>query len=67
LCDILVALPKATRIGCTIFAKNSDREPNESQIVEFIPRKKHLEEYTKLTFGSIPNVKETYAILIIRP
>lgn len=67
MCDILVATPKATGIGCTIFAKNSDREPNESQVIEFMPRARHSENEVKLTFGTMPQVKETYAILVSRP
>jgi len=63
----LVALPNATRYGCTIFGKNSDREPNESQLVEFVPRMKRSEDYAKLTFGVVPQVKETYAVLVVRP
>ena len=28
-CDTVIALPCATKDGSTIFAKNSDRDPNE--------------------------------------
>jgi hypothetical protein len=33
-CDSLVALGAATDTGCTIFAKNSDRPPDEHQVIE---------------------------------
>ena len=34
MCDCLVALPPATSTGTTLFAKNSDRPPGESQVLE---------------------------------
>ena len=40
-CDTLVALAPATRDGRTIFAKNSDRHPRESQGVVQEPRRRH--------------------------
>ncbi|CUS91360.1 hypothetical protein JGI16_11995, partial [Candidatus Kryptonium thompsonii] len=43
MCDILIATPRATKENIMIFAKNSDRDPNEAQIIEFIPRQKHVE------------------------
>lgn len=36
MCDLLCALPSATR-GATLFAKNSDRPPSEEQIIEWLP------------------------------
>lgn len=67
MCDILVATSKATVNGETIFAKNSDRDPNEAQVIEFIPRQQHDEEKVKLTYVEFPQVKETYSIIISRP
>ncbi len=67
MCDILVVTPKASWNKIMIFAKNSDREPNEAQIIEYIPRMKHEEDIVKLTNIEYPQVKETYAILISRP
>ena len=37
MCDCLVALPPATAAGATVFAKNSDRPPGESQVLERYP------------------------------
>ena len=67
MCDVLVAAPEATKEGVTLFAKNSDREPNEAQILEFIPRTKHEEEKVRLTYVDFPQVKETYAVILSRP
>jgi dipeptidase len=67
MCDVLIATPKATENGEMIFAKNSDRDPNEAQILEFIPRKEHSEEKVKLTYIEFPQVKETYAVILSRP
>ena len=67
MCDILVATPRATREGVMIFAKNSDREPNEAQVLEFIPRRRFEGEYVELTNTRFPSVRETYAVLIVRP
>jgi dipeptidase len=40
-CDTMVALPAATRSGQTLFAKNSDRPPDECQPLEGHPRRRH--------------------------
>ena len=37
MCDCLAALPPATVDGTTLFAKNSDRPPGESQVLERYP------------------------------
>ncbi|NJE76338.1 C69 family dipeptidase [Thermococcus sp. ES12] len=67
MCDVLVAAPEATKEGVMLFAKNSDREPNEAQILEFIPRTKHGAEKVRLTYVDFPQVKETYAVILSRP
>jgi dipeptidase len=67
MCDIIVSTPKVTRDHVMIFAKNSDRDPNEAQILEYIPKLKHESSEVKLTYIEYPQVKETYAILISRP
>jgi dipeptidase len=68
MCDTIVATAEATRDGSVILAKNSDREPNEAQCIEYHPGKTFAEgEKVRCTYISIPQVKKTRAILISRP
>ncbi len=50
-----------------IFAKNSDRSPNEPQVIEFIEHMIHTEPSVKCTYISIDQVKETNAMILSRP
>jgi len=47
MCDILVKIPKVTRDNIMLSAKNSDRDSNDAQILEVIPRQKHEVEKSK--------------------
>lgn len=67
MCDTLVALKGFTRIGAAIFAKNSDREPNEAQVVEYYPRRHATEEHVRCTYIEVEQVDEVYGIVISRP
>ena len=49
------------------FAKNSDRDPNEAQLVEWHPRRRHDAATVRCTHLEIPQVPETNAIVISRP
>jgi len=68
MCDTFVALHTATSDGSVIFGKNSDREPNEAQSLEY-----HAARYAdkpttvQCTYRTVPQVKETYAVLLCRP
>lgn len=53
--------------GKAIFAKNSDRSPNEPQVLEFIPAKDHREAAVQATYISVPQVPHTKAVLLSRP
>lgn len=53
--------------GLAYFAKNSDRSPNEPQIVEFFPAAKHREKTLQATYIEIEQVEEMRAILLSRP
>ena len=68
MCDTLVATGEATRDGSVILAKNSDREPNEAQAIEYYPTKFYKAgEELKTTYITIPQVRETRAVLVSRP
>ncbi len=68
MCDTLVALGNATQSGYTLFAKNSDRDPNEAHELLWLPRKKYPSPETlKCTYIEIPQVSETYAVILSKP
>ena len=68
MCDTFVALSSATKDNSVIFGKNSDREPNEAQVLEYHPGqifKKN--DKADCTYIRIPRAKETNGVLICRP
>ena len=68
MCDTLVALGDATADGGMLFAKNSDRERNEAQLVEMTPRRRaNPGDLLKLTYIAIPETAETNACMLSRP
>jgi secernin len=68
MCDTLVALAPCTSDGAVWFAKNSDREPGEAQVVEHRPRKKYAAPATlRCTHIEIPQTTVTNEVLISRP
>ncbi len=68
MCDTMVALANSTADGSVIFAKNSDREPNEAHYLTLIPHAQHQPQDTvKCTYIEIPQVAETNAILLAKP
>ena len=67
MCDTFVALGNSTLDGRTIFAKNSDREPNEPQYVFFYPRMECDSKELYTTSQKIKQVEKTYAVLISKP
>ena len=67
MCDTLVALPQATARGALLFAKNSDRERNEAQLLEVSPARRAGGAPLKLTYITIPDAEATYACLLSRP
>jgi hypothetical protein len=66
MCDCLVALGAASRDGYTLFAKNSDRPPDEVQLLEwFEPR---IESRTRTTYLDIESHEDaTLRLLGSRP
>lgn len=68
MCDTLVAKSIATADGVSLFAKNSDRPPNEAQYLEHIPAKTHPSgDRVQCTYIEIPQVEETHAVLLSKP
>jgi secernin len=68
MCDTMVALGNSTADGSVIFAKNSDREPNEAHEVIIVPAAQHGSgEMVKCTYIEIPQVEHTNAVLLAKP
>jgi secernin len=63
-CDTLVTLTDAG----VLFAKNSDRDPNESQVLQWVPAADHgRDDRVTCTWVEIPQVARTHAVLLSRP
>ncbi len=68
MCDTFVAMQSCTADGSVLFAKNSDREPNEAQVLTFVPRMQYDQDASvQCTNMAIPQARETYAVLLSRP
>lgn len=68
MCDTMVALGTATVDGSVIFAKNSDRHPNEAHHLEFIPAANHpAGSRVRCTYIEVPQVEKTHAVLLAKP
>src|ERR1044072_8707596 len=68
MCDTILAPPSATSRKTMLFGKNSDRQRNEAQAVEYFPAAEHVPgTELRCTYLSIPQVSRTNAILVCRP
>jgi secernin len=68
MCDTLVVLPNSSADGALLFAKNSDREPNEAHYLQLIPAANHpAGAQVQCTYIQIPQVAHTYAVLLAKP
>lgn len=68
MCDTLCAFSPYAEQGTVLFAKNSDRSPNEPHLVIHVPEKEHIAgSPLKLTYITIPQVKYTYAAVLCKP
>lgn len=70
MCDTIVAMPGYTKNGKMLFAKNSDRSPNEPQFLQHFKAKDYdisSNPYVALTYIEIPQTEHTYEITVSRP
>ena len=63
MCDTLGMIKN----GRAYFAKNSDRSPNEIQVLEYHPPRCGLSGQLDVTYMSLPHAAETHAVLLSRP
>lgn len=63
-CDSFVTITD----GGVLFAKNSDRDPNEAQLLEWVGAADHQRgDRVKCTWVDVPQVGHTHAVLVSRP
>lgn len=68
MCDTMVVLGNATVDGAVIFAKNSDREPNEAHHLFYVPPDDYMAgKMVRCTYVSIPQVRHTHGVLLAKP
>jgi secernin len=68
LCDTFVALSNSTKDKSVIFGKNSDRPQNEVQLITHAPGRRYAKrEELHCTYISIPQVSETFEVLLSQP
>jgi len=68
MCDTMAARGAATTTGFTLFAKNSDRERNEAQFLEWLPAQDYGRgAVVRCTYVAIPQAARTHAVLLSRP
>ena len=70
MCDTCVVLPSASLNQKMWFAKNSDRHPNEPNLILSKPALTHdlnKNPNVEMTYISIPQVEQTYSFTMIKP
>lgn len=68
MCDTVVALSNVTKDGSVLFAKNSDRDPNEAHHVQVIPSANHATgSKVQCTYVELPQVERTNKVLLAKP
>lgn len=67
MCDTICVTKDHTQNGAALFAKNSDREPNEPHVITFVPGGKAAGATLKCTYIEIPQAQRTNAVLLLKP
>jgi secernin len=67
MCDMLVALGVATDVGGTIFAKNSDRPPDEHQQIRWLPPRHDVGRLRVTHIEIEPHRDDTFGCLLTQP
>ncbi len=68
MCDTIVALGNSTQNGEVLFAKNSDRDPNEAHVLEWHDGQHYsAPEVLRCTYIEIPQVENTNTVLVAKP
>jgi secernin len=68
MCDTILAPPGTTASGAMLFGKNSDRQRNEAQGLEYFARREYASgESLACTYIEIPQAARTHAVLLCRP
>jgi secernin len=68
MCDTIFAPPAGTASRAMLFGKNSDRQRNEAQSVEYFPRRQYPDGASlSCTYIQIPQASLTNAVLLCRP
>jgi hypothetical protein len=65
--DIILATQKLTKNRAKlVFGKNSNREPNEPQVLVRIPKKKNKDKFLTLSYIEIPQSKLSHEVILSR-
>jgi secernin len=68
MCDTILAPPRSTAERVMLFGKNSDRQRNEAQAVEYFPSSNNAQNsQVSCTYLTIPQARHTHAVLLCRP
>ncbi len=68
MCDTFAIGKTWASEGNPIFAKNSDREPDEAHVISVVPRKEYVHPETlACTYVTVPQAGRTNAVLLFKP
>ncbi|MCZ2392648.1 MAG: C69 family dipeptidase [Chitinophagales bacterium] len=67
MCDTFVCPPSLSKSGNWIFGKNSDREPNEVQLIRHHPPRLNTSGRQRCTYIEVDHSKECFATILSQP